>query len=53
MAPSAYPASTGIGTDGGDIMMSCIALATDRKDIVAVPLENPAPDSRLRLCCRV
>jgi enamine deaminase RidA (YjgF/YER057c/UK114 family) len=36
-----YPASTGIGADGSDIMMSCIALATDRKDIVAVPLENP------------
>jgi enamine deaminase RidA (YjgF/YER057c/UK114 family) len=37
----AYPASTGIGTEGNDIMMSCIALATDRKDILAVPLENP------------
>jgi enamine deaminase RidA (YjgF/YER057c/UK114 family) len=36
-----YPASTGIGTDGSDVMMSCIALATDREDIVAVPLENP------------
>jgi enamine deaminase RidA (YjgF/YER057c/UK114 family) len=44
-APSAklhaYPASTGIGTEGKDVMMSCIALATDRKDIVAMPLENP------------
>ncbi len=41
-APDAgYPASTGIGTEGNDIMMSCIALATDRKDILAVPLENP------------
>ena len=37
----AYPASTGIGTEDHDIMMSCIALATDRKDILAVPLENP------------
>jgi enamine deaminase RidA (YjgF/YER057c/UK114 family) len=37
----AFPASTGIGTEGNDIMMSCIALATDRKDILAVPLENP------------
>ncbi len=36
-----YPASTGIGTDGRGIMMSAIALATDRDDIVAVPLENP------------
>ncbi len=42
MAPGAgYPASTGIGTDGSDIMMSCIALATDRSDIVAMSLENP------------
>ncbi|MGO8747111.1 MAG: dioxygenase [Thermoguttaceae bacterium] len=36
-----YPASTGIGSDDGDIMMSCIALATDRKDIRVTPLENP------------
>ncbi|MGO9112667.1 MAG: dioxygenase [Thermoguttaceae bacterium] len=39
--PSVYPASTGIGTDDRDVMLSCIALATDRRDIVAVPLENP------------
>ena len=37
----AYPASTGIGTEGSDIVMSCLALATDRNDILAVPLENP------------
>jgi len=36
-----YPASTGIGTEGRGIMMSAIALATDRDDILAVPLENP------------
>lgn len=36
-----YPASTGIGTSGKGIMMSCIALDTDRSDIVLVPLENP------------
>lgn len=36
-----YPASTGIGTEGRGIMMSAIALATQRTDIVAVPLENP------------
>ena len=36
-----YPASTGIGTEGRGIMMSAIALATDRTDILAVPLENP------------
>jgi enamine deaminase RidA (YjgF/YER057c/UK114 family) len=36
-----FPASTGIGTDGADVSMSCIALRTDRKDILAMPLENP------------
>ncbi len=36
-----YPASTGIGADGRGIMMSAIALRTDRDDIRAVPLENP------------
>jgi enamine deaminase RidA (YjgF/YER057c/UK114 family) len=36
-----YPASTGIGTTGRGIMMSAIAVATDRDDIRAVPLENP------------
>jgi enamine deaminase RidA (YjgF/YER057c/UK114 family) len=36
-----FPASTGIGTDDREIMMSCIALATDRDDIIAMPLENP------------
>ena len=37
----AYPASTGIGTEGRGIMMSAIALVTERSDILAVPLENP------------
>jgi len=36
-----YPASTGIGTDGTDVLMGCIALATDRKDLVLLPMENP------------
>lgn len=36
-----YPTSTGIGVDGRGIMLSAIALATDREDIIAVPLENP------------
>jgi enamine deaminase RidA (YjgF/YER057c/UK114 family) len=36
-----YPASTGIGTAGRGVMMSAIALLTDRPDIRAVPLENP------------
>ena len=40
-----YPASTGIGALGHGISISAIALATDRKDIVAVPLENPRQTS--------
>jgi enamine deaminase RidA (YjgF/YER057c/UK114 family) len=40
-----YPASTGIGTEGRGIMMSAIALATERADIMAVPLENPCQTS--------
>jgi enamine deaminase RidA (YjgF/YER057c/UK114 family) len=39
--PVVYPASTGIGTEGCDIIMSCIALDTGREDIVSMPLENP------------
>lgn len=39
--PTIYPASTGIGAQGQDIVMSCIALDTSREDIVAMPLENP------------
>ncbi len=37
----AYPASTGIGSDGRGFMASCIALATTRSDIKLIPLENP------------
>jgi len=40
-----YPASTGIGADDRDIVMSCVAFATDRNDIMAVPLENPRQTS--------
>jgi enamine deaminase RidA (YjgF/YER057c/UK114 family) len=36
-----YPASTGIGTDNHDLVMSGIAFATEHEEIVAVPLENP------------
>ena len=42
----AYPASTGIGADAlpneqGDVVISAVALDTKRKDVIAVPLENP------------
>jgi enamine deaminase RidA (YjgF/YER057c/UK114 family) len=40
-----YPASTGIGASDRDVMMGCIALATDREDIHLVPLENPQQTS--------
>jgi enamine deaminase RidA (YjgF/YER057c/UK114 family) len=36
-----YPASTGIGADDADVVISAVALDTKRKDVVAVPLENP------------
>ena len=44
--PSAYrgtvfPASTGIGADDADVVLGAVALDTKRKDVIAVPLENP------------
>ena len=36
-----YPASTGIGADDADVVISAMALDTERKDVVVVPLENP------------
>jgi enamine deaminase RidA (YjgF/YER057c/UK114 family) len=38
---AAYPASTAIGSAGRGIILSAIALATERSDLVIVPLENP------------
>jgi enamine deaminase RidA (YjgF/YER057c/UK114 family) len=40
-----FPASTGIGAVGTDVVMSSIALVTDRDDVVLVPLENPLQTS--------
>ena len=40
-----YPASTGIGAEGKDIMLSCLALRGNRKDVMLVPLENPKQTS--------
>jgi enamine deaminase RidA (YjgF/YER057c/UK114 family) len=40
-----YPASTGIGTEGRDVMMSCIAFATSREDVAGASLENPRQTS--------
>ena len=36
-----YPASTGIGTNGAQITMACMALDSQRPDVFIVPLENP------------
>lgn len=36
-----YPASTGIGADDGDVAMSCVAIRSNREDVVVAPLENP------------
>jgi len=36
-----YPASTGIGTNGGNMAMACLALNSVRPDVFLVPLENP------------
>ncbi len=38
----AYPASTGIGALGRGIMISAIAFASTRSDVIALSLENPS-----------
>lgn len=40
-----YPASTGIGTSGRQIVMSCMALDSHRPDVFLMPLENPQQTS--------
>jgi enamine deaminase RidA (YjgF/YER057c/UK114 family) len=40
-SPVCYPASTCIGADGREVIMSCLVMATDRSDVVRLPLENP------------
>ncbi len=47
-----YPASTGIGTRGRDVVMSCLALVTERPDVWAVPLENPRQTSAFNYAAR-
>ena len=36
-----YPPSTGIGMSAGNLITSCTALQSERKDIRLIPLENP------------
>ncbi len=40
-----YPASTGIGADDVDVLMACLAMKTDRDDVVVKSLENPEQTS--------
>ncbi len=42
---SVFPASTGIGADGKDVTISCIAMRTERPGVVLAPLENPGQTS--------
>ena len=37
----AFPASTGIGADDYDVVISCQAAKSQRSDLIIVPLENP------------
>ncbi|MDR1492490.1 MAG: hypothetical protein LBT05_07200 [Planctomycetaceae bacterium] len=37
----AFPASTGIGADDYDVVMSSQAIRSERKNLILVPLENP------------
>jgi enamine deaminase RidA (YjgF/YER057c/UK114 family) len=36
-----YPASTGIGMEGSEISVGCLALETESADTLVLPLENP------------
>jgi enamine deaminase RidA (YjgF/YER057c/UK114 family) len=40
-----YPASTGVGAEGRGMLMSCVALRSDRGDCAVVALENPCQTS--------
>lgn len=40
-----YPASTGIGTGNGHLVLSGIAVASERDDLALLPLENPCQTS--------
>jgi len=52
VAGPAFPASTGIGTRGQGIRMSALAVASPRREVVAVPLENPRQTPAYRYAAR-
>lgn len=43
-----FPASTGIGADGGDITVSCLAVAAEPTKLTLFPLENPRQTAAYR-----
>jgi enamine deaminase RidA (YjgF/YER057c/UK114 family) len=47
-----YPASTGIGTKGRGLTVSCLALQTARDDVRLQPLENPWQTSAFQYAAR-
>ena len=48
---SVYPASTGIGTEGRNIIMGCIGISVDKENITILPLENPKQTSSFDYGC--
>jgi len=38
---SSYPASTGIGMSAANLLVSCVAMETGRRDVLLLSLENP------------
>ncbi len=40
-----YPASTGIGTEGRDVVMSCIGVTIEKEGVTLAALENPVQTS--------
>ncbi len=47
-----YPASTGIGMAGRGLLVSCLALQSQRKDLRLLPLENPLQTSAFQYAHR-
>ncbi len=48
---SVYPASTGIGTDGRNVIMGCIGIKVEKDGVTILPLENPRQTSAFDYGC--
>lgn len=46
----AFPASTGIGTEGRELYISALAMVSDHDHVLAIPLENPRQTSAFSYC---